>query len=82
MNLIYENYNKKIDIDNLDMNDPNVYKLIGEGRTSGVFQLESSGMIQFMKELKTSLPRGCYSRYIPLQAGAYGSNSKIYKEQE
>ncbi|AUG58072.1 DNA polymerase III subunit alpha [Acetivibrio saccincola] len=52
VNLIYENYNKKIDIDNLDMNDPNVYKLIGEGRTSGVFQLESSGMIQFMKELK------------------------------
>ncbi len=52
VNLIYENYNKKIDIDNLDMDDPNVYKLIGEGKTSGVFQLESSGMTQFMKELK------------------------------
>lgn len=56
VNLIYENYNKKIDIDALDMNDPNVYKLIGEGKTAGVFQLESSGMTQFMKELKpTSL---------------------------
>lgn len=56
VDLIYENYNKKIDIDSLDMNDPNVYKLIGEGKTAGVFQLESAGMTQFMTELKpTSL---------------------------
>ena len=52
VDLIYKNYNKKIDIDSLDTNDPNVYKLIGEGKTTGVFQLESAGMTQFMTELK------------------------------
>ncbi|MDQ2087646.1 DNA polymerase III subunit alpha [Herbivorax sp. ANBcel31] len=56
VDLVYENYDKKVDIDTLDMSDSDVYKLIGEGRTTGVFQLESAGMTQFMKELKpTSL---------------------------
>ena len=35
-----------------DMSDSKVYKLWAEGRTSGIFQFESQGMINFMKELK------------------------------
>ena len=35
-----------------EMNDPNVYKLWGEGKTIGIFQFESAGMTKFMKELK------------------------------
>lgn len=35
-----------------DMNDPKVYKLWQEGNTSGIFQFESQGMTNFMKELK------------------------------
>ena len=34
------------------MDDQNVYKLWQEGRTSGIFQFESAGMTNFMKELK------------------------------
>ena len=41
-----------IDLDNLDFDDKEVYKMIGEGNTVGVFQLESAGMTSFMKELK------------------------------
>jgi len=41
-----------IDIDNIDHNDPAVLASIGTGRTDGVFQLESGGMKNFMKELK------------------------------
>lgn len=43
---------KIIDFDKLDYEDKNVYKLISDGNTEGVFQLESSGMTQFMTELK------------------------------
>ncbi|HOM03091.1 MAG TPA: DNA polymerase III subunit alpha [Acetivibrio sp.] len=50
--LVNKNHNKDIKIDELRMDDPNVFKLIGEGRTAGVFQLESAGMTQFMKELQ------------------------------
>ena len=45
--------NRGIDIvfdDNMD--DPNVYKLWQEGKTFGIFQFESAGMTNFMKELK------------------------------
>ena len=41
-----------IDIDHIDMNDQAVLASIGTGKTEGVFQLESSGMKSFMKELK------------------------------
>ena len=34
------------------MDDPNVYKLWQEGKTFGIFQFESTGMTNFMKELK------------------------------
>lgn len=43
---------KKIDINNIDYNDKNVLDYIGTGKTDGIFQLESSGMKNFMKELK------------------------------
>jgi DNA polymerase-3 subunit alpha len=36
----------------IDFEDKNVYEMIGAGHTEGVFQLESAGMKQFMKELK------------------------------
>ena len=41
-----------IDIDNIDYDDKQVLESIGTGRTEGVFQVESSGMKGFMKELK------------------------------
>ncbi|MCH5275085.1 MAG: DNA polymerase III subunit alpha [Lachnospiraceae bacterium] len=41
-----------IDIDNIDYDDKNVLDSLGTGRTDGVFQLESVGMRNFMKELK------------------------------
>ncbi len=36
----------------IDFEDSNVYEMISSGHTEGVFQLESAGMKQFMKELK------------------------------
>ena len=41
-----------IDIDAIDYNDQAVLSSIGTGRTDGIFQLESGGMKNFMKELK------------------------------
>ena len=41
----------KVEYDS-EMNDPNVYKLWQEGKSSGIFQFESQGMTNFMKELK------------------------------
>lgn len=54
LSLIEENEGKKIDIYSIPLDDPKVYEMLSQGDTDGVFQLESSGMKQFMKELKPS----------------------------
>ena len=41
-----------VDIDHIDLNDKKVLDFIGTGKTEGVFQLESAGMQNFMKELR------------------------------
>ena len=43
---------KQINIDEIDYNDKAVLDSLGTGKTDGVFQLESTGMKNFMKELK------------------------------
>lgn len=54
LSFIKSNYGKDIDINGLIMDDPKVFNFISEGKTAGIFQLESSGMTQFMKELEPS----------------------------
>ena len=41
-----------LDMQKIDFNDKKVLDSLGTGRTDGVFQLESAGMKNFMKELK------------------------------
>ncbi|MBO5598232.1 MAG: DNA polymerase III subunit alpha [Oribacterium sp.] len=49
---VNESYGVNLDIDKIDYTDPKVYKMISQGKCEGVFQLESTGMKNFMKELK------------------------------
>ena len=41
-----------VTMDQIDYDDQKVFDMIGTGRTEGIFQIESSGMKGFMKELK------------------------------
>ncbi|MCR5294939.1 MAG: DNA polymerase III subunit alpha [Lachnospiraceae bacterium] len=50
--LAAEGSKERLDIDQIDYNDPKVMDMIGRGRCEGVFQLESAGMKSFMKQLK------------------------------
>jgi len=50
--MVKENYGIDINFDRIPLDDKNVYDMIGAGDTVGVFQLESAGMTQFMKDLK------------------------------
>ncbi len=52
--LIKERYAQDINLDTLDVNDSEVYKLISSGATIGLFQIESKGMQDLAKNLKPS----------------------------
>ena len=52
VDFIRQSTGKQIDIAAIDYNDPQVLASIGTGKTDGIFQLESAGMKNFMKELR------------------------------
>lgn len=52
VDIIKDSQGIDIDINHIDYNDKKVFDFIGTGKTDGVFQLESAGMKNFMKELK------------------------------
>ena len=52
VDLVRQDTGKELSMGNIDYNDPKVLDFIGTGKTDGVFQLESGGMKNFMKELR------------------------------
>ncbi len=45
----------KINTEEIPMDDPKTFKMLAEGKTMGVFQLSSSGMTRYLKELEPSV---------------------------
>jgi DNA polymerase-3 subunit alpha len=50
--LIEARHGKHLDIHNIPTNDPDSYKILGEGNVQGVFQVEGAGMRRYMVEMK------------------------------
>ncbi len=63
------------------MNDPKVYKLWQEGKTFGIFQFESTGITNFMKELKPDCLEDIVAGVSLYRPRTYGSNTKICKRK-
>ena len=72
---------KKMDLLQIDYNDPNVLGMIGASKTVGVFQLESAGMKNFMKELKPQSLEGYHRRNFPVPAGPDGFYSAVHQRK-
>ncbi len=52
LKFIKDNQNKNINFSNISFDDKKTYELLASGETTGIFQLESSGMRRYIKELK------------------------------
>ena len=52
--MIYNNHQKLIDINTIDLSDQKVYELFASGNTIGIFQFESRGMRDYLKKLNPS----------------------------
>jgi len=51
---IKQRYNKDIDLSSLDLNDENVYKVLSEGYTKGVFQAEATPYTNLLMKMGVS----------------------------
>ncbi|MBI3671332.1 DNA polymerase III subunit alpha [Candidatus Azambacteria bacterium] len=54
LKIIKARQNIEIDIDKIPLNDALTFKLFQDAKTTGIFQMESSGMKRYLKELKPS----------------------------
>jgi len=52
LKFIKQNKNEVVDFANISYEDTKTYSLLASGETTGIFQLESSGMRRYIKELK------------------------------
>lgn len=50
--LVKKLQDKVVDIEDIPLDDPKTFKLLAEGKTIGLFQLNGSGMTKWLKELK------------------------------
>jgi len=64
LKLIKQSQNVVLDIDAIPLDDPETFKLLREGQTLGVFQLESAGMRDLLKKMKPD----CFEDIIALLA--------------
>lgn len=52
LKFIKKNQGITLNLDDAPLNDKKAYELLGQGETTGIFQLESAGMRRYIKELK------------------------------
>jgi DNA polymerase III subunit alpha len=52
LRFIKETRGENVDFSNISFDDKKTYELLASGETTGIFQLESSGMRRYIKELK------------------------------
>ena len=50
--MIEKNHGEKVDIAKIDLNDEKVFSLFSKARTTGIFQFESDGMREYLKQLQ------------------------------
>lgn len=55
LRIVRKVYGKEIDIEAIPLDDEKTFELFQRGDTTGVFQLESSGMKRYLKELKPTV---------------------------
>ncbi|NOH01154.1 MAG: DNA polymerase III subunit alpha [Chloroflexi bacterium] len=50
--LIYRRHNLKYDLNNIPLDDPKAFELMGSGQTAGLFQIEGGGMTRWLVQMK------------------------------
>ncbi len=74
LDLIEKETGNRIDIQSIPLDDKETYRLISEGRTTGVFQLESRGMKNLLRRLKPEVFEDLIAIVALYRPGPLGSN--------
>ena len=74
LDLIEKTAGRKLNIEKIPLHDEATYQLCSEGKTTGVFQLESSGMKELLRRLKPEVFEDMIALVALYRPGPLGSN--------
>jgi DNA polymerase-3 subunit alpha len=74
LHLIRDTAGDTVNLDEVNMEDAETFQLISEGKTTGVFQLESSGMKELLRNLKPGVFEDIVASVALYRPGPLGSN--------
>ena len=74
INLIKETTGQIVNLDEIGTEDEKTFELISKGKTTGVFQLESSGMKEILRSLKPNVFEDIVATVALYRPGPLGSN--------
>ncbi len=77
VNLIEKTTGQAITLDEIEMGDNKTFQLISEGKTTGVFQLESTGMKELLRNLKPGVFEDLVASVALYRPGPLGSNMVV-----
>jgi len=77
LDLIRDTTGQLVNLDEIDMEDDKTFQLISEGKTTGVFQLESTGMKELLRNLKPGVFEDIVASVALYRPGPLGSNMVV-----
>jgi len=77
VDLIRDTTGHPVNLDEIDMEDDKTFQLISEGKTTGVFQLESTGMKELLRNLKPGVFGDIVASVALYRPGPLGSNMVV-----
>jgi len=77
VNLIEKTTGQAITLDEIEVGDNKTFQLISEGKTTGVFQLESTGMKELLRNLKPGVFEDLVASVALYRPGPLGSNMVV-----
>jgi DNA polymerase-3 subunit alpha len=77
LDLIRDTTDHPVNLDEIDMEDDKTFQLISEGKTTGVFQLESTGMKELLRNLKPGVFGDIVASVALYRPGPLGSNMVV-----
>ena len=77
VDLIRDTTDHLVNLDEIDMEDDKTFQLVSEGKTTGVFQLESTGMKELLRNLKPGVFGDIVASVALYRPGPLGSNMVV-----
>ena len=77
--MIEKRHGIKFDLDNIPLDDPKSFELMGSGHTAGIFQVEGTGMTRYLVQMKPKTLDNIIAMVASLSSGTDGVHPRLHR---